>query len=104
MLAHFEKLRSDKLFKSAVMIQNMRKRFYRKRYLETRASHIQLQGLIRGYMSRKRVREEEQERVAATLIQTSIRGYLARKQFAQTVLSVVTIQNLSEDCKQEEIT
>lgn len=92
MLAHFEKLRSDKLFKSAVMIQkNMRKRFYRKRYLETRASHIQLQGLIRGYMSRKRVREE-QERVAATLIQTSIRGYLARKQFAQTVLSVVTIQ------------
>ena len=101
MLAHFEKLRSDKLFKSAVMIQNMRKRFYRKRYLETRASHIQLQGLIRGYMSRKRVREE-QERVAATLIQTSIR--VARKQFAQTVLSVVTIQNLSEDCKQEEIT
>ena len=91
MLAHFEKLRSDKLFKSAVMIQKHEKRFYRKRYLETRASHIQLQGLIRGYMSRKRVREE-QERVAATLIQTSIRGYLARKQFAQTVLSVVTIQ------------
>ena len=62
----------------------MRKRFYRKRYLETRASHIQLQGLIRGYMSRKRVRE--QERVAATLIQTSIRGYLESnllKQFYQ---------------------
>ncbi|RCK63086.1 Myosin-2 [Candida viswanathii] len=92
MLAHFEKLRSDKLFRSAVMIQkNMRKRYYRQKYLETRASHIQLQGLIRGYVKRKQIREE-QERNAATLIQTSIRGFLARKQFAQTLLSVVTIQ------------
>lgn len=92
MLAHFEKLRSDKLFKSAVLIQkNMRKRYYRKKYLETRESHIKLQGLIRGYMTRKTIKEE-QERNAATLIQTSIRGYLARKQFAQTLLSVITIQ------------
>ncbi|KAL6450902.1 MYO2 Myosin-2 [Candida maltosa Xu316] len=92
MLAHFEKLRSDKLFRSAVMIQkNMRKRYYRKQYLEIRQSHIYLQSLIRGYMKRKQIREE-QERNAATLIQTSIRGYLARKQFCQTLLSVVTIQ------------
>ena len=104
MLAHFEKLRSDKLFKSAVLIQkNMRKRYYRKKYLETRESHIKLQGLIRGYMTRKTIKEE-QERNAATLIQTSIRGYLARKQFAQTLCRSLLFKSLLEGCKQEETT
>ncbi|CAI5757143.1 unnamed protein product [Candida verbasci] len=92
MLAYFEKLRSDKLYQSAVMIQkNMRRRFYRKKYIETRNSHIKLQGLIRGYIKRRQVKEA-QEKEAATLIQTSIRGYLARKQYADTLNSVIILQ------------
>ncbi|KAG7664547.1 MYO2 [[Candida] subhashii] len=92
MLAHFEKLRSDKLYRSAVMIQkHMRGRYYRKKYLEIRDSHIRLQSLVRAHMTRVRVKAE-QERIAATLIQTSIRGFLARKQYHTTVSSVVVLQ------------
>ena len=92
MLAHFEKLRSDKMYRSAVMIQkNMRKRFYRQKYLDIRQSHIKLQSLIRGYEKRRKIREEK-ERAAATMIQTSIRGHLARKQYLTTLNSVITLQ------------
>ncbi|CAK7901364.1 myosin-2 [[Candida] anglica] len=92
MLAHFEKLRSEKLFKAAVMIQkNMRKVFYRKKYLAIRDSHINLQTLIRGYLTRLRVKTER-EAHAATQIQNLIRGFLARRQFQDTMESVTTLQ------------
>ncbi|KAI5962278.1 MYO2 [Candida pseudojiufengensis] len=92
MLAHFEKLRTDKLYRSAVMIQkNMRKRFFRQKYIEIRQSHIKLQSLIRGFERRRFIRQEK-EKHAATLIQTSIRGHLARKQYQNTLKSVITLQ------------
>ncbi|KAI3402956.2 MYO2 [Candida oxycetoniae] len=92
MLAHFEKLRADKLYRSVVMIQkNMRKRFYRQKYLEIRKSHILLQSLIRGSEKRRQVREER-ERTAAIFLQTSIRGYLAREKYTRTLNSVITLQ------------
>ncbi|KAL7665833.1 Myosin-2 [[Candida] zeylanoides] len=92
MLAHFEKLRSDKLFRSAVMIQkNMRRRHYRKTYLAIRDSHISLQSLIRGFLVRNRIKTER-EAYAATKIQTMIRSYLARKQLRESLEGVVTLQ------------
>ncbi|ODV77822.1 uncharacterized protein CANTADRAFT_283717 [Suhomyces tanzawaensis NRRL Y-17324] len=92
MLAHFEKLRSDKLHKSAVMIQkNMRKHYFRKKYLEIRDSHIQAQSLIRGHIKRAQIKRER-ENAAATLIQTSIRGHLVRKQVKETFDSIVVLQ------------
>lgn len=92
MLAHFEKLRSEKLYNAAVMIQkNMRKVHYRKKYLETRKSHMALQTLLKGSIVRQRVKRER-ETGAATLIQTLIRSYLARKQLKDGLNSVVTLQ------------
>ncbi|CAK9436845.1 uncharacterized protein LODBEIA_P13670 [Lodderomyces beijingensis] len=92
MLAQFEKLRADKLHRSAVMIQkNLRKRFYRKKYLEIRQSIIASQSLIRGFEKRRQIREEK-EKAAAILLQTSIRGHLARQQYIRTLVSVVTLQ------------
>lgn len=92
MLAHFEKLRSDKLHQSAVMIQkNLRKVYYRKKYLEIRESHISLQSLLRGYLKRLEI-QKEKERAAATRVQTAVRGYLARRQFIETRESILTLQ------------
>lgn len=92
MLAHFEKLRSDKLHRSAVMIQkNLRKVHYRKKYLEIRASHIQLQSLVRGHVRRVTI-QKEKEAHAATKIQTAIRGHLARTQFTATKNSILVLQ------------
>lgn len=92
LLAHFEKLRSGKLHRSAVMIQkNLRKFYYRKKYLEIRESHVKLQALIRGYMTRCDI-QREKEINAATKLQTVIRGFLARKLFKDTRSSILTLQ------------
>lgn len=92
MLAHFEKLRSDKLFRAAVMIQkNIRRHNVRKQYLATRKSHLALQALLRGYLTRHQI-QKEKESAAATQIQTAVRGFLARKQYTTTLESVVVIQ------------
>ncbi|EAZ63170.2 Myosin-2 (Class V unconventional myosin MYO2) (Type V myosin heavy chain MYO2) (Myosin V MYO2) [Scheffersomyces stipitis CBS 6054] len=92
MLAHFEKLRADKLHKSAVIIQkNLRRRFYQKKYQEIRSSHIQLQALVRGYVKRDQIKKEI-ENNAAVLLQTAIRGHLVRKQKKQTLDSVIVLQ------------
>lgn len=92
MLAHFEKLRSDKLHKSAVMIQkNLRKVHHRKKYLAIRESHIKLQSLLRGHTRRKLIEEERQTK-AATTVQTAVRAFLARKQFRETQTAILTLQ------------
>lgn len=92
MLAQFEKLRSDKLFNSAVMIQKNIKRFLdQKKYQQIRQSHIKLQALVRGYMRRYQI-QKEIETEAAIMIQTLIRGYQLRKQINQTLNSIVVLQ------------
>lgn len=92
MLAHFEKLRSDKLHRSAVMIQkNMRKHYYRKKYLEIQKSHNNLQSVIRGFIIRDRIRKEI-ENNAAIKIQTLVRGYVSRQIFNNTINSITVLQ------------
>ena len=92
LLAHFEKLRSDKLHKSAVMIQkNLRKTYFRKQYLETRNSIIQMQSLARGYVRRASI-QREKEYNAATSVQTAVRGFLARRRFRDAKDSCVMLQ------------
>lgn len=92
MLAHFEKLRSDKLHRSAVMIQkNLRKLHFRKKYLEICASHVKLQSLVRGNVRRVAI-QKDKETSAATKIQTAIRGHLARKQYTSTYSSIIVLQ------------
>ncbi|CAN3360820.1 myosin-2 [Diutina catenulata] len=92
MLAHFEKLRGDKLHAAAVMIQkHLRGHYWRKRYQEIKTSHAALQALVRGYLARKRI-EEEKQRAAATLVQTAARGFLVRRQTAAAVAAVEVLQ------------
>lgn len=92
MLAQFEKLRADKLHKSAVMIQkNLRKMYFRKQYLSIRESHINLQSLLRGSIRRSAVRKEREIK-AATKVQTAVRGFLARRQYKRTQSSILTLQ------------
>lgn len=92
MLARFEKLRSDKLYQSAVMIQkNLRRRYFRDKYLDIRKSHISLQALVAGHIVRARIKRER-ETEAAVRIQTAIRGFVARKKIQEAYNSIVILQ------------
>ena len=92
MLAYLEKLRTDKLYQAAVMIQkNMRKVHLRKKYLEIMDSHTKAQSLIRGFIRRFQIKQEI-EGNAATKIQTLVRGYLSRKMVKDSRTSIVTLQ------------
>lgn len=92
MLAYFEKLRSDKLHRSAVMIQkNMRRVYYRKKYMEIRDSIIRFDSLARAFIIRKRIQKEREEK-AAISVQTAVRGFIARKQYRNTQDSILTLQ------------
>lgn len=92
LLAQFEKLRSDKLHRSAVMIQkNLRRVYYRKKFLEARDSIVKMQSLARGHVRRSLI-QKEKEYNAATSVQTAIRGFLARRKFRDAQNSCVMLQ------------
>ena len=91
MLAHFEKLRSDKLFKSAVMIQKHEKEILQKEVSRNQSFSYSVTR-FNSWLYVQKTRQRRTRKSCSNFNQTSIRGYLARKQFAQTVLSVVTIQ------------
>ncbi|KAH3679646.1 hypothetical protein WICMUC_000786 [Wickerhamomyces mucosus] len=94
MLAHLEKLRTDKLFKSAILIQkNIRGKYYRGKYLDIKSSISKLQTLILGYNARIRF-QKTIESNAAINIQTLIRGFLIRTKFQNTINSIVELQSL----------
>ncbi|CCH42118.1 Myosin-2 [Wickerhamomyces ciferrii] len=103
MLAHLEKLRTEKLHNSATLIQKIiRKFYYRRRFLEARESIIKLQSLLIGFNTRNNV-QKEIENNAATSIQTLIRGYIARKYFTSASTSIIALQGLIR-AKQSRIT
>ncbi|KAH3682256.1 hypothetical protein WICPIJ_006766 [Wickerhamomyces pijperi] len=94
MLAHLEKVRTDKLFSSATLIQkHIKGNYYRRQFLEIRKSIAKLQALVLGYNARARI-QQEKEATAATSIQTLIRGFLARQRFTQATDSIVNLQRL----------
>lgn len=93
MLAHLEKLRTDKLYNSAALIQkHIKGNYYRRQFLEIKASIAKLQALVLGYNARARI-QREKEAAAATSIQTLIRGFLARQKFVQATQSIVSLQS-----------
>ncbi|CCH61296.1 hypothetical protein TBLA_0E02420 [Henningerozyma blattae CBS 6284] len=93
MLAYLEKLRSDKMHQSSVLIQkNIRAKHYRKKYLATITSIKLLQSAVNGVVVRKRVDHKLKTR-AATTIQSLYRGFAARKQFNSIITSVIRIQS-----------
>ncbi|KAF2868406.1 P-loop containing nucleoside triphosphate hydrolase protein [Massariosphaeria phaeospora] len=92
MLAFLENLRTARLHDAAVMIQkNLRAKYYRRVYLETRESIITLQALARGYITRERAEEARQVK-AATTIQRFWRGSKDRKQYNLVRNSVILFE------------
>lgn len=92
MLAFLENLRSARLNEAAIMIQkNLRAKYYRRIYLETREAIIAVQSLARGYITRERAEEARQVK-AATTIQRVWRGSKDRKQYHLVRNSVILFQ------------
>jgi myosin-5 len=92
MLAFLENLRTARLHDAAVMIQkNLRAKYYRRVYLETRDAVVLLQSLARGYMTRERTEDARQVK-AATTIQRFWRGSKDRKVFLNIRKSVILFQ------------
>jgi myosin-5 len=96
MLAFLENLRTTKLNDSAIMIQkNLRCKYYRRKYLEARASILQLQAAVRGHLARIRV--EQIRRIhAATMIQTIWRGQKERRRFNEIRDNVILLQSVTK--------
>ncbi|KAK9238890.1 P-loop containing nucleoside triphosphate hydrolase protein [Lipomyces kononenkoae] len=94
MLAYLENLRSQRLNECAVLLQkNLKKVYFRNKYLEVRRSVIASQAAIRGYLARRMV-EKIRLSVAATKIQTAWRAYSARKSFLDTRRAIINAQSV----------
>ncbi|KAK9456339.1 P-loop containing nucleoside triphosphate hydrolase protein [Dipodascopsis uninucleata] len=92
MLAYLENLRSQRLNDCAVLIQkNLKRLYFRNRYLEIRKSIIQSQAIFRGYLVRARI-EKLRLNNAATKIQSAWRRYYARKCYLDLRNAVVKTQ------------
>ncbi|XP_022802810.1 unconventional myosin-Va-like isoform X2 [Stylophora pistillata] len=91
-VAYLEKLRSDKLRDSCIMIQkNFRCWREHRLYLRMRRSAILIQAWVRGYLAR-RLAQDLREKKAAITIQRYYRGYVCRKQFVTIRAAVIIIQ------------
>jgi myosin-5 len=94
MLAHLEKLRTEKLHSSAILIQkHIRGVYYRRQFVEARDSIRKLQALVLGFNARVRI-QKEKETAAAISIQTLVRGYMTRKTFTNATASIIAFQGL----------
>lgn len=94
MLAYFEKLRSDKIQKSSVLIQkNIRAKYYRKKYVETIKSLRLTQSQAKGYAIRQRVQRKIMNNAALT-VQTIYRGSHVRSKTSNALQSIVRIQSM----------
>lgn len=96
MLAFLENLRNKRLNECATMIQkNLKAKFYRRQYLETRQSIIQAQAAVRGYIARQRA-EELRTWKAATTIQRVWRGQRQRKNFLRIRNDMILFESIAK--------
>lgn len=95
MLAHLEKLRTEKLFSCSVMIQKKIKAIhYRRRYLETITSLKKLQTHLKARVTRRKV-DQQFKRAAAVLIQSKYRGIAVRTEVHSLLSAIINIQCLA---------
>lgn len=93
LLAYFEKLRSEKIHQSSVLIQKkIRAKYYRKKYLSIVRAITLAQSHARAYVTRQRI-QREIKTDAAILIQTFYRGYCIRAHTLGILASIVRIQS-----------
>ncbi|KAL3234508.1 Myosin-2 [Nakaseomyces bracarensis] len=92
MLAFLEKLRSDKMHSSSVLIQkNIRSKYYRREYLRIMASIHGIQKHAKGMVERIKVDNEMKNR-AALHIQSRIRGHSRRTNALAILESIKSVQ------------
>jgi myosin-5 len=92
MLAFLENLRTARLNDAAIMIQkNLRAKYYRRVYLETREAIVLVQSLARGFMTREQADEARQVK-AATTIQRIWRGSKVRQEYLLVRRSIIQLQ------------
>lgn len=92
MLAFLENLRTSRLNGCAIMIQkNLRCKYYRRKYLEARASITMFQSLSRGHSARLRAQDDRRNK-AATAIQTVFRGHRERMKFNNIRNNIILLQ------------
>lgn len=85
-------MRTSRLNECAVLIQkNLRKKYYRRKYLEARASILHVQAWSRGYLARKEAQEMRTVR-AVTTIQRFWRGSKERKAYHKIRDNVIALQ------------
>ena len=104
MLAYLEKLRSDKMYQSSVLIQKkIRAKYYRKIYLDITKSIGLVHNYAQGVISRKRAGRALQIS-AAIQIQTLYRGYSTRARINDILLTILKIQSkLRQQLAQREL-
>eukprot|EP01102_Stenamoeba_stenopodia_P010426 TRINITY_DN313_c0_g2_i1.p1 TRINITY_DN313_c0_g2~~TRINITY_DN313_c0_g2_i1.p1 ORF type:complete len:1518 (+),score=388.08 TRINITY_DN313_c0_g2_i1:55-4608(+) len=91
-IASFEKMRTDKLNMSALMIQKNFRRFVTRRwYLGVRQKIIELQTVCRLYLAKKKMQQLIRLR-AAIKIQRRFRAYLVRRKFLRIIKGVIKLQ------------
>jgi myosin-5 len=96
MLAFLENLRTSKLNDSAVMIQkNLRCKYYRRKFLETRESILAMQARSRGCFARQRANEVRRTK-AATTIQRVWRGHKALKAYNVIRDNIIMLQGVTK--------
>jgi len=92
MLAFLENLRTNRLNDCAIMIQkNLKAKYYRKKYLEARASIIAFQAMARAHKARTQAQEMRTVK-AAISIQRVWRGHKQRRQFLRIRSDVIRAQ------------
>ncbi len=92
MLAFLENLRTSRLNGCAIMIQkNLRCKYYRRKYLEARASITMFQSLSRGHRARLRAQDDRRNK-AATAIQRVFRGHRERMKFNNIRDNIILLQ------------
>ncbi|KAK3328459.1 P-loop containing nucleoside triphosphate hydrolase protein [Cercophora scortea] len=92
MLAFLENLRTNRLNDCAILIQkNLKAKYYRKKYLEARASIIAFQAAARASKTRKQAQQLRTIK-AATTIQRVWRGQKQRREFQRIRNDVILAQ------------
>ncbi|KAF9579807.1 Myosin type-2 heavy chain 1 [Lunasporangiospora selenospora] len=92
LLAHMEKLRTDRLNSYATVIQKHLRRFVaQKRFQRLREAVIKIQCLARKLKAQQLARSIREER-SAILLQTFLRGYVQRKKFVEKRNLVLRLQ------------
>lgn len=93
-LGVLENLRTSRLHECATLIQkNLRRKYYRNRYLKARESMFAPQSIARGFLARQRIQELLRHK-AATTIQRAYRSWYEIRLARQYLRCVVIVQSL----------